>query len=617
MQIFPVVQSIEYKEGTFKCPEVWTISCPPSFKLAQLEWMRFASTIKAGNGHLHIKTLASLSDQAYQLTISPSGVTIESSTASGAFYAIKTLIQLMKQSPTRELPCLVIIDAPQLKLRGYMLDISRNKIPEVDTIKKLIDLLADLKYNHLELYVEGFSFRYPSFADLYEGKSALTTHEYDLLELYAKQRFIDLVPCHNGLGHMTQWLARPEYNDLAIIKDGMEMWGAHRPASTINPLDPRSAELVKKFYKDALIHSTSQYFHINMDEPYELGHGATKEVAERIGVGQIYLNYVREMVSFIHSYERTPLIWGDVLNHYPATISRLPKKIIFVDWGYDHNYPFHITLERLSRLGVTFIAAPGTSTWNSITGRTQDMLTNIHHAADHAIRNKGLGLLLTDWGDNGHMQPMIVSYPAIVYAALESWRQSPENIRLMKSYIDDFILQDHSHSFGQLLLDAGNYYRHEPEFTYNSTQIMAAIWHTDEALHSTQRLIKWQQINSKHPYADKARYLVLKDEIGSLITRAKAIPHLAKRLHHHESQFIQSLELVDALIDLISLAGDFPPEVVHHRSVKVGIALQRLQTKFKTQWLRFNKVGELASTLSQFDRAIRLAHAIAIETDVE
>ena len=57
-----------------------------------------------------------------------------------------------------------IEDVPDLKIRGVMLDISRAKVPSVETIKNTIKLLAELKYNHLELYIEGFSFetkKYP------------------------------------------------------------------------------------------------------------------------------------------------------------------------------------------------------------------------------------------------------------------------------------------------------------------------------------------------------------------------------------------------------------------------------------------------------------------------
>jgi hypothetical protein len=75
-----------------------------------------------------------------------------------------------------------------------MLDISRNKIPTIETLKVIAQLLADLKYNHLELYIEGFSFAYPSFRRLWEGKETpLTGDEIKELDAFCRSGFIDLV----------------------------------------------------------------------------------------------------------------------------------------------------------------------------------------------------------------------------------------------------------------------------------------------------------------------------------------------------------------------------------------------------------------------------------------
>ena len=38
--------------------------------------------------------------------------------------------------------------------RGYMLDISRGRILDLSHIKTMVDILSDLKYNQLQLYIE-------------------------------------------------------------------------------------------------------------------------------------------------------------------------------------------------------------------------------------------------------------------------------------------------------------------------------------------------------------------------------------------------------------------------------------------------------------------------------
>lgn len=415
----------------------------------------------------------SLGKEAYRIIINEEKIEVLYSKVNGLFYALVTLKQIFREDKYY-VPCLELFDEPDLSFRGFMLDISRNKIPTLNTLKNYVDILSNLKYNHFELYVEGFSYEYPSFKELYDEKmTPLTPKEYKKLEKYAKERMVDLVPCHNGLGHMTAWLKH--YPKLAVMPKGMFFWGAHREPSTINPLDPKSLELVKTFYQDAINNSTSKFFHMNLDEPYELGHGKTKDVADKIGVGQMYLDYVLKLYDFVKDNKKTPLIWGDVLNHYPEMIEKLPKDLIFVDWGYDYNYPFYQTLKRLGDQNVKFVAAPGTSTWNSITGRTTTMIENIRQACLHTKENKGLGMLLTEWGDNGHMQPFVVSLPAIVYGGLESWNSRVHNIKEINQYIDQMILNEPVERTAKLIMDLGRYTDEEPTYTSNGTKLMDVI----------------------------------------------------------------------------------------------------------------------------------------------
>ena len=47
-----------------------------------------------------------------------------------------------------------ITDWPDYPQRGVMLDISRDKVPSMETLYQLIDLLASWKINQLQLYTE-------------------------------------------------------------------------------------------------------------------------------------------------------------------------------------------------------------------------------------------------------------------------------------------------------------------------------------------------------------------------------------------------------------------------------------------------------------------------------
>lgn len=113
----------------------------------------------------------------------------------------------------------------------------------------MVDFLASMKINHLQLYFEGAPFPYPSFPDMWMEASVLTGEEVLRLDAYCKERFIDLVPTQNTFGHMEQWLYDGAYLELAECPEGfvspMNNQFCQWPQS-VNPLNPDSFAHVRK-----------------------------------------------------------------------------------------------------------------------------------------------------------------------------------------------------------------------------------------------------------------------------------------------------------------------------------------------------------------------------------
>lgn len=59
----------------------------------------------------------------------------------------------MLSEPCR-VPLMRIDDAPDFARRGYMLDVSRCKVPAMRELKRTVDSLSALRYNELQLYME-------------------------------------------------------------------------------------------------------------------------------------------------------------------------------------------------------------------------------------------------------------------------------------------------------------------------------------------------------------------------------------------------------------------------------------------------------------------------------
>ena len=94
--------------------------------------------------------------------------------------------------------------------------------------------------------------------------------------------------------------------------------------------------------------------------------------------------------------------WGDIILEHPQLVPELPRDVFALEWGYEADHPFAEHGALFSKAGIPFYVCPGTSSWNSIAGRTKNALENQLNAARSGLEHGAVGFLNTDWGDNGH-----------------------------------------------------------------------------------------------------------------------------------------------------------------------------------------------------------------------
>jgi hexosaminidase len=203
-----------------------------------------------------------------------------------------------------------------------MLDISRDRVPTMARLYALVDQLAALKLNHLELYTE-HTFAYANHREVWAQASPMTAAEIRELDAYCRARHVELVPNQNSFGHLQRWLKHPRYRDLAECPDGHEAWGAWRAYPfSLNPLDPRSLALLDELYAELLPNFTSRRFNVGCDETVDLGQGRSKEACATRGKGRIYLDFLQQVHARVTQHGRTMHFWGDIILHHPGADPR-------------------------------------------------------------------------------------------------------------------------------------------------------------------------------------------------------------------------------------------------------------------------------------------------------
>ncbi len=359
--------------------------------------------------------------EGYHIEILASGIRLNAGDAHGVLYGAQTLRQIAEQYPD-ELPHLEITDSPDLPVRGFMLDISRTRVPTQSELLRLIAALGKLRANQLQLYIE-HTFAFPGHEDAWHHASPLTPAEIRELDEACAQLGIELVPNLNTFGHMERWLRHPRYRAMAECPEGWihpltnqfkEFPGTLRP-------DQASLDFAASLLDSYLPNFRSRQVNIGGDEPWELGQGFSKQAVAERGKHRVYLDHLKKLCALATARGHTPQFWGDILLEDLALAQDAPADTVPVVWGYDAGHPFNEQCGRLHELGRNYLVAPGTSAWQSFTGRLDNALTNQAEAVGAAIRQGARGILLTTWGDNGHHQPWPTAWLPITSGLAQAW----------------------------------------------------------------------------------------------------------------------------------------------------------------------------------------------------
>ncbi|MBE6663927.1 MAG: hypothetical protein E7602_05435 [Ruminococcaceae bacterium] len=343
-------------------------------------------------------------------------IKVEAKGVKGAFYAVQTLRQIAKNG---YVDASEICDAPDLEVRGYYFDITRGRIPTIETLKNLVDNLAYYKVNMLQLYVEHV-FPFKEYDGIYQRTGYITPDELKEIDAYCKENFIDFVPSLSCFGHLYELLESEKYKHLCELTDDehkTHFWQRRMAHHTIDVSNPESIELIKSLIDQFMPCFTSKYFNICCDETFDLGKGKNQGKDPAV----LFTDFVKQIVEYVRSKGKTPMMWGDVIEH----IEPLGDDIIFLNWGYSPNEkPDRIY--NLKNANKTQIVCPGINGWTSLCERVKDSVPNITKMASYAYEANAKGLMNTNWGDYGHIAPIEACMYGTIFGCAKAWNATYE-----------------------------------------------------------------------------------------------------------------------------------------------------------------------------------------------
>jgi hypothetical protein len=533
--------------------------------------------------------------ESYRLTIGEERIEIQAQSPTGAFRAALTLKQIARQrAGMGTLPCLSIEDWPDIPNRGIMVDISRDKVPRMETLYKLVDMMAEFKLNQLQLYTE-HTFAYRNHKDVWVAASPMTSEEILSLDDYCRERLIELVPNQASFGHMNRWLTLPRYNALAESPDN---------PLTFCPTNPDAIKLLDEMYAELLPNFTSRQFNVGCDETWDLGKGRSKKfVQSEKDIGRLYLDFLLKIHALVEKNGRTMQFWADIILRQPELIPELPKDIIALAWGYEADSPYAVECEKFAKAGIPFYVCPGTSSWGSILGRTDNMKNNLWNAAENGKKFGALGFLITSWGDGGHFDHLPVAYAGYTYGAALSWaRQTNQDIDLARA-LDVHVFQDKAGVMGKLVLDLGNTYL-QPEVTPENYSVLWWILYYSDTPRSKEPFLKQVRLEPMQ------RTLAYLDKVIADLPKVKMDNPEAKQI---AAEFRNNVALARHACRLdiarMQAGGEIgPAKLPSQTRLDLAADLRKIISDFKELWLVRNRKGGLEDSAGRMGNSLLKAY---------
>jgi hypothetical protein len=449
--------------------------------------------------------------EGFEIELGPDTAVVRHADDAGLRYARTTLDQLRRPVPgagaaaSGRLPGLLLRDQPDIPVRGYMLDISRDRVPTRATLARIVDLMALARLNHLQLYTE-HTFAYRDHEAVWTAASPMTPDDIAWLQRICADAGIELAPNQNCFGHMERWLRHDAYRARAESPDGFELAGVRRPPSTLAPT-PDNAAFALGLLDELLPLFASRRVNIGCDETFELGRGASRAAVERRGVARVYVDHLKRLAEPLAARGHEVLVWADMLAHDPSLAVELPATTVPVVWTYEAPLPdgaladlppevgavlaevgvdlnahrgFAGNVAPIAATGRPFWVAPGTSAWGTLVGRIDNAAANLLDAASVARDQGASGYLITDWGDQGHLQPPSISFGPLVLGGALAWGLAANRDLAddLPALMDRWVFEDApsaAPSLGTTVDDLGRLWRRTGMKAFNCSPLEAGL----------------------------------------------------------------------------------------------------------------------------------------------
>jgi hypothetical protein len=532
-------------------------------------------------------------DGGFKLQNREQGLYLTASNEAGVMYGLQAVTQIFDQCGCT-LPGFIIEDWPDFKIRGFLLDIRNGRMPSMETFYTLIDKLAGLRINMLQLAFE-HNFEFSGHVTAWQNASPLTVEEAILLDQYCRERYIELVPFQNSFGHAERWLIHDEYKYLGECPDGgfTFPWGDIAEHGTMFAPNEQTLGFLNGLYREILPCFKSSTLNIGCDETWELGEGKSRDICNKKGKYRIYLDFLIKLRELAGRYGKNVQFWADMIVKSPELIKDIPNDMTALIWGYESRHPFAEQCRLFAENHKKFFVCPGTSSFHSITGRSDNARLNILSAVENGLEYSAEGFLNTDW--EGSVQMLSIAYIPLALGACYSWGLEQNRDIDPAEAANRLIFKENTSELAEYYWQLGNLAdiicsQHVVE----DRNILICLW---------EKRISLEQARELGISPDKIRHFL--DELKNLKLKMTNLIVSGSENQLCKREFIHAADMAE----LAALMGGELLAPDTERKKYMRSLLQQILIEHQNIWLLRNRIGGLRQTLNKLTNKMDFYHA--------
>lgn len=346
--------------------------------------------VRDGRAMEDVALRAKGTDEDYVLRVATGGALVVGRGSAGLLHGVQTLVQLLRANRRgNRLPCLTISDWPALRWRCFQNDMTRGPSAKLATLERQVGLGALLKMNLFTYYME-HQYAFAKHSEIGPPDGSLRPDELRGLVAHARPLGVEILGNQQSFGHMGHIL---KHERFAALREN---------ESVLTPVREETYQLLDDLYAEVCPIVPFPFFNVCCDETWGLGSGPARELSQKIGVGGVYVRHIRRVRDLLATkHQKRMMMWGDIILKHPEHIKDLPRDAILLTWGYAARDSFADQIEPFAQSGFEFFVCPGVRDWNVILPEFGDALVNIRNFVRDGVKHGALGMLNTEWKDDG------------------------------------------------------------------------------------------------------------------------------------------------------------------------------------------------------------------------